>query len=154
MGIAVNSAVIGCSDLLFLSFSLSFSLSFYPLTHTLTHLLIHSFIRIGCLAFPILMYLIDTVVMVMVVVVVVVLVMMVVEVLCNSTSLPLPTSPPFCTHPSFSSLHILHYLNLPLSTSSYITCSRIFKGFRNVDANKLFSIDDLSLTWSNGVNLR
>ncbi len=31
---------------------------------------------------------------------------------------------------------------------------KILKGFTNVDANKLFSIDDLSLTRNNGIKLR
>ncbi len=33
-------------------------------------------------------------------------------------------------------------------------CFKIFKGFMNVDANKLFSIDNLSRTRSNGIKLR
>ncbi len=34
-----------------------------------------------------------------------------------------------------------------------IECFKIFKGFTNVDANKLFSIDNLSRTRSNGIKL-
>ncbi len=33
-------------------------------------------------------------------------------------------------------------------------CFKILKGFTNVDANKLFPIDDLSRTRSNGIKLR
>ncbi len=33
-------------------------------------------------------------------------------------------------------------------------CFKILKGFTNVDAKKLFSIDDLLLTRSNGIKLR
>ncbi len=33
-------------------------------------------------------------------------------------------------------------------------CFKIFKGFTNVDASKLFSTDDLSRTRSNGIELR
>ncbi len=35
-----------------------------------------------------------------------------------------------------------------------IECFKILKGFTNVDANKLFSIDELSRTRSNGIKLR
>ncbi len=35
-----------------------------------------------------------------------------------------------------------------------IECFKIVKGFTNVDANKLFSTDDLSRTRSNGIKLR
>ncbi len=35
-----------------------------------------------------------------------------------------------------------------------IECFKILKGFTNVDANKLFSTDDLSRTRSNGIKLR
>ncbi len=35
-----------------------------------------------------------------------------------------------------------------------IECFRILKGFTNVDANKLFSIDNLSQTRSNGIKLK
>ncbi len=33
-------------------------------------------------------------------------------------------------------------------------CYKIIKGFTNIDANKLFSSDDLSRTRSNGIKLR
>ncbi len=36
----------------------------------------------------------------------------------------------------------------------FIECFKIRKGFTNVDANKLFSIDDLSRTSSNGIKSR
>ncbi len=35
-----------------------------------------------------------------------------------------------------------------------VECFKILKGFTNVDANKLFSIDNLSRTRSNGIKLR
>ncbi len=35
-----------------------------------------------------------------------------------------------------------------------VECLKILKGFTNVDANKLFSVNDTSLTRSNGVKLR
>ncbi len=38
--------------------------------------------------------------------------------------------------------------------SKLIECFRILKGFTNVDASKLFSVDDTSRTKSNGVKLR
>ncbi len=40
------------------------------------------------------------------------------------------------------------------SSEENLLCFKIRKGFKNVDANKLLSIDDISRTRSNGIKLR